>query len=110
MSGTITTTSSRCLDSIRICMPVPPEEFPRGDFTPRLAPQRISNFCGFPATMALGGTSLVRPRPRALYAVLANAVPKPAPRLMALRIARSEEQTSELQQPMYLVCRLLLEK
>src|SRR5262250_3998752 len=28
----------------------------------------------------------------------------------ALRVARSEEHTSELQSPMYLVCRLLLEK
>src|SRR5437764_3388935 len=43
---------------------------------------------------------------------------KKIPRVIALhdrvakrpRIARSEEHTSELQSPMYLVCRLLLEK
>src|SRR5437763_11021539 len=29
---------------------------------------------------------------------------------LPLRVARSEEHTSELQSPMYLVCRLLLEK
>src|SRR5437763_13054442 len=34
---------------------------------------------------------------------------RPPPRGWALR-ARSEEHTSELQSPMYLVCRLLLEK
>src|SRR5437879_9838765 len=41
--------------------------------------------------------------------------PSPTPRLpdiaqMQLVVARSEEHTSELQSPMYLVCRLLLEK
>src|SRR5437762_11106245 len=39
--------------------------------------------------------------------------PEPLPRLFALqleRALRSEEHTSELQSPMYLVCRLLLEK
>src|SRR5437762_6590242 len=34
----------------------------------------------------------------------------PAGALAALRRERSEEHTSELQSPMYLVCRLLLEK
>src|SRR5437762_7073086 len=32
------------------------------------------------------------------------------PRMSFVRIERSEEHTSELQSPMYLVCRLLLEK
>src|SRR5437763_16947629 len=40
-------------------------------------------------------------RPAPLHAVL---------RLQATRLERSEEHTSELQSPMYLVCRLLLEK
>ena len=31
-------------------------------------------------------------------------------RLQTRRLSRSEEHTSELQSPMYLVCRLLLEK
>src|SRR5437879_13762123 len=34
----------------------------------------------------------------------------PQPAHVALDVARSEEHTSELQSPMYLVCRLLLEK
>src|SRR5437762_3642538 len=33
-----------------------------------------------------------------------------AERVITIRIGRSEEHTSELQSPMYLVCRLLLEK
>src|SRR5437762_9436322 len=33
-----------------------------------------------------------------------------APRTSSIRSRRSEEHTSELQSPMYLVCRLLLEK
>src|SRR5437762_13292873 len=35
---------------------------------------------------------------------------EPALDLFAAEISRSEEHTSELQSPMYLVCRLLLEK
>src|SRR5437879_11492765 len=35
---------------------------------------------------------------------------RPSPRQSDLMIVRSEEHTSELQSPMYLVCRLLLEK
>src|SRR5437764_8114560 len=34
----------------------------------------------------------------------------PVPRRPPRNVARSEEHTSELQSPMYLVCRLLLEK
>src|SRR5437762_10020635 len=43
--------------------------------------------------------------------VIAEA-PKLAPHALVMRqkLARSEEHTSELQSPMYLVCRLLLEK
>src|SRR5437763_6960351 len=33
-----------------------------------------------------------------------------SPRMVSLFLLRSEEHTSELQSPMYLVCRLLLEK
>src|SRR5437764_275646 len=62
----------------------------------------------FPAWSALSGHA----RARHLYA-LARAVQKHS-RLLAvlesLDNGRSEEHTSELQSPMYLVCRLLLEK
>src|SRR5437764_9770966 len=43
----------------------------------------------------------------------ASAIPRPIPTPPPVTIAealRSEEHTSELQSPMYLVCRLLLEK
>src|SRR5437762_4767821 len=36
--------------------------------------------------------------------------PTPIPNLIRRSFSRSEEHTSELQSPMYLVCRLLLEK
>src|SRR3989454_7595783 len=36
--------------------------------------------------------------------------PTPVPERLSLRMARSEEHTSELQSPCNLVCRLLLEK
>src|SRR5437762_7428040 len=57
-------------------------------------------------------------RPRPHPAGPSRAVPRSAPHAMALldegvaeRLGeRSEEHTSELQSPMYLVCRLLLEK
>src|SRR5437762_8200518 len=39
-----------------------------------------------------------------------RSAPATTPRAGARRAGRSEEHTSELQSPMYLVCRLLLEK
>src|ERR1017187_10865193 len=39
-----------------------------------------------------------------------SAVTRPAGDICGVRIPRSEEHTSELQSPMYLVCRLLLGK
>src|SRR6266487_6008749 len=36
--------------------------------------------------------------------------PQPRPRKILVRCSRSEEHTSELQSPVHLVCRLLLEK
>src|SRR5437762_9972677 len=39
-----------------------------------------------------------------------SAIAKPLTGPLALKNKRSEEHTSELQSPMYLVCRLLLEK
>src|SRR5437763_12374124 len=54
-------------------------------------------------------TTLFRSSPRAL-----TSWPRPSRRRRSWprrrRTARSEEHTSELQSPMYLVCRLLLEK
>src|SRR5437762_13202742 len=48
---------------------------------------------------------------RKLQVVAALSSPAPAGEISAVRdAARSEEHTSELQSPMYLVCRLLLEK
>src|SRR5437763_7818547 len=41
---------------------------------------------------------------------LSQVKPMAPPALTARRRGRSEEHTSELQSPMYLVCRLLLEK
>src|SRR5437763_4665883 len=54
---------------------------------------------GAPIAPARGGWwgPALRDRPRGLWAGI-------------ILIARSEEHTSELQSPMYLVCRLLLEK
>src|SRR5690348_17529096 len=45
----------------------------------------------------LGGIRTLRPQPHAIHGLLAAG-------------SRSEEQTSELQSPVHLVCRLLLEK
>src|SRR5437764_9913396 len=65
------------------------------------------------------GRYLSPPRPRMLRAArtapsksAAVCVPNTAvvPRPCRLSWSRSEEHTSELQSPMYLVCRLLLEK
>src|SRR5437762_6465027 len=49
------------------------------------------------------GSPMIRPRPMRCSAMPGAAV-------AAHRASRSEEHTSELQSPMYLVCRLLLEK
>src|SRR5437763_11978185 len=61
-------------------------------------------FVGFPPPRGLHSSTVqpgVRPpRPNAAR----------APVTRAALLARSEEHTSELQSPMYLVCRLLLEK
>src|SRR5437764_12776236 len=50
------------------------------------------------------------PRPDSHPRCAPSAAPAPAPPAPRPRPARSEEHTSELQSPMYLVCRLLLEK
>src|SRR5438876_6534712 len=54
---------------------------------------------------AAGGRRSVRRRARG-----ARAVGRPGDALARRRAARSEEHTSELQSPVHLVCRLLLEK
>src|SRR5437879_8074012 len=51
---------------------------------------------------SLPGAARGHGRPRAAARLLGDLLP--------VRLARSEEHTSELQSPMYLVCRLLLEK
>src|SRR5437762_7860115 len=98
---------------------------------------RAANFCDFAASPIIMGTIgwtpglIVSPRSvRALrkYFVFASSLSRnsvdPVRSSRALRVAatiwgatllekrygRSEEHTSELQSPMYLVCRLLLEK
>src|SRR5437762_7691028 len=64
---------------------------------------------------------MIRPPPRSTlfpYTTLFRSLPPPRPARSSLRPlpacpnhrSRSEEHTSELQSPMYLVCRLLLEK
>src|SRR6266850_2839315 len=56
-------------------------------------------------------TTLFRSRAQALFAgVLADRAAPLLDRADTLRLARSEEHTSELQSPCNLVCRLLLEK
>ena len=45
-----------------------------------------------------------------LNQVLEDIVPLKSDRKKITTLSRSEEHTSELQSPMYLVCRLLLEK
>src|SRR5437762_9573105 len=54
-------------------------------------------------------------RPRAAHCGLIHCTVKPGKNCIfspsvAAKLRRSEEHTSELQSPMYLVCRLLLEK
>src|SRR5437763_7027929 len=51
-----------------------------------------------------------RPRPRAILRHVAVARRRPTLGRRRATATRSEEHTSELQSPMYLVCRLLLEK
>src|SRR5436189_3748811 len=53
-------------------------------------------------------TTLFRSSPATSRAMV--DFPLPLPPTSATRCPRSEEHTSELQSPMYLVCRLLLEK
>src|SRR5438876_5414477 len=54
---------------------------------------------------------LVTPRPRSQRGRIRQARRRrPDPRLVRPDEARSEEHTSELQSPVHLVCRLLLEK
>src|SRR5437762_4318913 len=56
-------------------------------------------------------TTLFRSRPSSAPSASGHYAIQPREYLSArLRNARSEEHTSELQSPMYLVCRLLLEK
>src|SRR5437879_11317151 len=59
-----------------------------------------------------GSPAVPEPRRSQLSAIarIRAAVVLPTPRGPANRYPRSEEHTSELQSPMYLVCRLLLEK
>src|SRR5437764_12284039 len=52
----------------------------------------------------------ILPAPSTLLAVPAQLRAATCPNLTRNSLARSEEHTSELQSPMYLVCRLLLEK
>src|SRR5437879_2051465 len=89
----------------------------------RLAPSDVRAFMAARRTAGIGGRSLMRSlagvrsfarflerngkgRVGALAAVRAPKVIKTLPK----PLSRSEEHTSELQSPMYLVCRLLLEK
>src|SRR5437764_2607794 len=65
-----------------------------------------------PATYTLSlhdALPISRGGPRSLRALTIRAAPFASPRCSRWPI-RSEEHTSELQSPMYLVCRLLLEK
>src|SRR5437762_10524847 len=61
----------------------------------------------FPYTTLFRSQQVIAQKPRGYAAILAHFQ-----RLVKLEVRkdRSEEHTSELQSPMYLVCRLLLEK
>src|SRR5437762_9902881 len=65
----------------------------------------ISRECAFAGRQAWSAVVIVGQRGR--FATRAMPLADDGP---ALRADRSEEHTSELQSPMYLVCRLLLEK
>src|SRR5690348_18188677 len=75
-------------------------EFLESEYAP-LAEQRIAVLCGKGNNggdgMVIARQLYTRSRPAALHVVL-------------LAAPRSEEHTSELQSPVHLVCRLLLEK
>src|SRR5437879_10514189 len=64
---------------------------------------RIANECSFRATLPNRTASLTNGENRRFQTI-------GGPRACVLQSGRSEEHTSELQSPMYLVCRLLLEK
>src|SRR5437879_10820404 len=63
----------------------------------------LSRACSPPAA----NHSTNRPTAKSPYSI---RVPEPPSKFPNRRVIRSEEHTSELQSPMYLVCRLLLEK
>src|SRR5437763_11468317 len=58
-----------------------------------------------PSPVPLPGSLVVKNGSK-IRALMFASIPKP----VSLTASRSEEHTSELQSPMYLVCRLLLEK
>src|SRR5437764_3153319 len=65
----------------------------------------------FPYTTLFRSLAALRPHPRnGAGPANVKRAPRSTRRPFHVRRTRSEEHTSELQSPMYLVCRLLLEK
>src|SRR5436189_3211031 len=63
-----------------------------------------------PLSTTAGLSARMEPQPRFVCQTALFRSAEPRPRPIHSTIVRSEEHTSELQSPMYLVCRLLLEK
>src|SRR5437879_10976059 len=96
--------------SISSCDPAVLHSFP----TRRSSDLRRRNACGHQPEQRLGYGNDLRVRRANVGGRLEEDLDDPEARigdaLDVLDIVRSEEHTSELQSPMYLVCRLLLEK
>src|SRR5690348_18100772 len=68
----------------------------------QLRPDQIGGLVALPAYLPVG--------PTLRASLLSSVEPLPEATQRLLLLARSEEHTSELQSPVHLVCRLLLEK
>src|SRR5437879_9963935 len=88
-------------------MPVHPPPATLFPYTTLFRSPRARKNPGIPMANAL---TRVRWRGRNGYGHLATATEMERTRDSTFLVRRSEEHTSELQSPMYLVCRLLLEK
>src|SRR5437762_7926561 len=90
--------------------PVPPTTIT----SPRLLSTTSFRIGGRSSSSKVGILALIRritqPTAACCTKALTRKRPMPAGAMAKLHSLRSEEHTSELQSPMYLVCRLLLEK
>ena len=75
----------------------------------KLTTKSQAALAGAQATATSAGNAEIAPL-HLLHSLLAESDGIVRPILAAMRFRRSEEHTSELQSPVHLVCRLLLEK